>query len=228
MFPEELHTERLRLRRVEVDDTALSSLYERFRAGGPGEAVFEYVPDEPFDHLGDAADHCAEHERGWADRESVHYFVEPTDPPATVSATDGLQSDGGTAGVSDRQIEADAHGATASDEETPPLAGIASAWWLWERDTAKLGLLLAPTFWGRGYALETNTRLTELAFDRLDLGAVRIGHTVGNEKSRAAVESFLDRFDGHREGVIRHEAAGTDEPVNVARYVVTRDGTDFV
>ncbi|MFB6177624.1 MAG: GNAT family N-acetyltransferase [Halobaculum sp.] len=225
MFPDELRTDRLRLRRVTVSDAPLSRLYERFRAGGPGEAVFEHVPDEPFDHLGDAVDHCESHEGGWDARESVHYFVEPTEIPTELSRTDGLLADGGAADASAFPDRSDAAGAADDSRESLPLAGIASAWWLWERDVAKLGLLLAPSFWGRNYALETNIRLTELAFDRLDLGAVQIGHTVGNEKSRSAVETYVERFDGRREGVIRNAAADGD-PVDVARYVVTRANYD--
>lgn len=226
MFPDELQTERLRLRRVTVRDESLEELSDQFRAGGSGEAVFEYVPDEPFDHLGDAADHCADHERGWENRESVHYFVEPTDLSAEPSAPDGLLSDGGAgdaAAFPDRSAAVETTGEPGG--ASPPLAGIASAWWLWERDTAKLGLLLAPDFWGRGYALEANTRLTEMAFDRLDLGAIQIGHSVDNERSRPAVESYIDRFDGHREGVRRHDATDGSEPIDVVRYVVTRDSS---
>lgn len=223
MFPDELRTERLRLRRVTVRDVPLAKLYDRFRADDAGAAVFEYVPDEPFEHLGDAVTHCAGQERSWENRESVHYFVEPIDSATELSEADGLLSDGGLGDAATLRNRSNTVGTAGErDDETSPLAGIASAWWLWERDTAKLGLLLAPEFWGRNYALETNTRLTEMAFDRLGLGAVQIGHTVGNEKSRSAVESYVDKYDGHREGVRRHEATDGD-PIDVARYVVTNE-----
>jgi RimJ/RimL family protein N-acetyltransferase len=189
VFPDRLSTPRLHLARVAVPETPPTALYERFRADGPGERAFTHVPEEPFAHVGDAADHCHERAREWAAREAVHYVVLPRD---------------------DRAGDA-------------PVAGLAAAWFEWELSTARLGLLLSPPFWGNEYATETNARLTRLAFERLDCETVEISHLVGNDNSRRAVEKFVERFGGEREGTLRQEDTVSGEPVDIVQYVVTRE-----
>jgi RimJ/RimL family protein N-acetyltransferase len=213
VFPDELRTERLYLRRVTSAETPLAELYDRFRADSSGGEVFAHVPDEPFAHLGDAEAHCRDHKQNWAARESVHYLVHPKDTSNPSDASD----------PSDVSDPSDASDPSDVSDSNAPVAGIASAWFHWKRDTAKLGLLLAPTFWGHNYALETNTRLTKLAVERLDLGGVQIGHTADNEKSRRAVEKFVERFGGRRQGRLRNEGVGDDGPVDIVRYVVTAE-----
>lgn len=93
----------------------------------------------------------------------------------------------------------------------------------WDRRTGRLGIWLAKPFWGRGYSEERATALLALAFDRLDLDVVAVTHNVENEKSRRAVEKYVDRFGGRREGVLRnyvtYGAAVSDE----VRYTISRE-----
>lgn len=91
----------------------------------------------------------------------------------------------------------------------------------WDRRLATLGIWLRKPFWGRGYAVERAGRLLELAFDRLDLEVVAVTHDPDNEKSRAAVESYVDRYGGRKEGRIRNDIVIGGEPRDSIRYSIT-------
>lgn len=106
------------------------------------------------------------------------------------------------------------------DEES--LAGISGLALEWERRTGTLGLILARPYWGNGYAGECAMALTELAFDRLDLDVVAIGYEHGNDRSKSAVESFVDRVDGRYEGRLRNWTPIDDEILDHHRYTVTQ------
>lgn len=93
----------------------------------------------------------------------------------------------------------------------------------WERRTATFGMWLRKPFWGRGYSGERAAALVELAFERLDLELVAVSHHAGNEKSRRAIEKYVERFGGRHEGLLRNGATGADGPVDVHRYTVTRE-----
>lgn len=108
-----------------------------------------------------------------------------------------------------------------------PLAGeIAGAAGLhpdWERRTGTLGTWLRKPLWGQGYSGERAAALMEVAFDRLDLEVVAVTHYAGNDKSRRAIEKYVERFGGQHEGLLRNWAPGPDGPVDVRRYTVTRE-----
>ena len=94
----------------------------------------------------------------------------------------------------------------------------------WERRLATLGLWLRPAVWGNGYSGERAARLFELAFDRLDLDAVAVEHDVRNENSEGAIERYVERFGGRREGQLRNAAATqSGEVYDTVRYTVTRE-----
>ncbi|HKL28167.1 MAG TPA: GNAT family protein [Natrialbaceae archaeon] len=94
----------------------------------------------------------------------------------------------------------------------------------WDRRTATLGMWLRKPFWGRGYSGERAAALMHLAFDRLDLEMVAVTHQVGNEKSRRAIEKYVDRFGGRREGRFRNFEPHLDGgAVDSVRYTVSRE-----
>jgi len=93
----------------------------------------------------------------------------------------------------------------------------------WDRERAELGLWLRKRFWGRGYSAERAVALAEVAFDRLDLGVLAVSHAVGNENSRRAIETYVDRLGGSREGRIHNGVVVDDEPVDTIRYSVTAE-----
>lgn len=108
---------------------------------------------------------------------------------------------------------------TANDD----LAGYAVLSIEWERQTGNLGFILAKPYWGRGYAGECATVLTELALNRLDLKIVAIGYEEGNKQSKRAVEEFIETVGGQYDGVLRNWTPIGDEIADHHRYTVTQD-----
>lgn len=102
------------------------------------------------------------------------------------------------------------------------LAGYAVVSIEWERQTGNIGFILAKSYWGQGYAGECATALTELAFDQLDLELVAIGYEEGNERSKRAVEKFIDTVGGQYDGVLRNWTPIGDEIADHHRYTVTQ------
>jgi ribosomal-protein-alanine N-acetyltransferase len=106
------------------------------------------------------------------------------------------------------------------------LAGTAGLIFAWDRRLAKLAVRLRKRFWGRGYSGERADALLELAFDSLDLDCVAIPVHAGNERSRRAVESYVDRWNGRHEGLLRNDGARSDGPVDRHRFTVTHEEYD--
>ncbi len=103
------------------------------------------------------------------------------------------------------------------------LAGYTGLFLEWERRSGRLGCTLARRFWGRGYAVECALALTEVAFERLDLDLVAVGHEAGNERSERAIRTYVDRVGGRKDGVLRNWTPVGDDVVAHHRYTVTRD-----
>ncbi|MEZ3116973.1 GNAT family N-acetyltransferase [Halobaculum sp. MBLA0147] len=94
----------------------------------------------------------------------------------------------------------------------------------WDTQTATLGIWLRKPYWGRGYSGERAAALASLAFDRLDLELVATEVLPANEQSLRAVEKYVDRLGGHREGRFRNRIVpeGGDGPSDVYRFSVSR------
>jgi len=93
----------------------------------------------------------------------------------------------------------------------------------WERDTGTLGVWLRKRFWGRGYSGERAAAFVELAFERLGLDLVAVEHQVGNERSKRAIEKYVDRFGGSYDGRLRNWAVKADEVRDQHRYTISRE-----
>ena len=109
------------------------------------------------------------------------------------------------------------------EEGAGELAGTTVLSCKWERRTGQLGLILRKPYWGRGYSGERARALLELAFDRLDLELVTAGHNDGNEKSRRAIEKYVEAHGGQYDGVLRNWVPMDGEVADLHRYTVTRD-----
>jgi len=51
---------------------------------------------------------------------------------------------------------------------------------------------------------------------------VTVTHLDANENSRRAVEKYVERFGGRREGTIRNQITLDGEPVDTVRYSISR------
>lgn len=108
-----------------------------------------------------------------------------------------------------------------SEEGAGEIAGFGGLTFDWDTDSAELGTWLRKPFWGRGYSGERALALCELAFEHLDVEVVAVTHDAGNENSARAIEKYVDRMGGRREGTLRNYHPG-DPPVDVVRYSVTQ------
>lgn len=62
-----------------------------------------------------------------------------------------------------------------------------------------------------------------LAFERLDLELVAVGHLPGNEGSKRAIEKYVDAHGGRYEGLLRNGLLTADgEPHDMHRYSVSQ------
>lgn len=105
--------------------------------------------------------------------------------------------------------------------EDDAIAGGATFDLEWERRRAGLGFWLRKRYWGRGYSAERAFALAELAFERLNLDALSVGHVVPNENSEAAVSRYVERMGGRHEGVVRNAVPFPDgEVLDEVRYSV--------
>ncbi|GAB7008867.1 GNAT family N-acetyltransferase [Halorubrum trueperi] len=94
----------------------------------------------------------------------------------------------------------------------------------WDTRTATLGTWLRKRFWGRGYSGERAAALVRVAFADLDLDVVAVSHHPDNENSRRAVERYVDRFGGRREGRLRNTLTFADGTVHdEVRYTITQE-----
>ena len=92
----------------------------------------------------------------------------------------------------------------------------------WEKRTGTLGIWLRKPFWGRGYSGERAVALARLAFDRLDLDLLSVGTMPDNDRSVRAVETYVDRMGGRREGRLRNWLAPDGgKPTDIVRYSVS-------
>ena len=194
VFPETLRTERLRFEQLCREHVPVDEYYTLVgRGANPAvDEELRYIPREPVETVGAAADRLAAFERRWDDRERAEYALRPRD---------------GEPGAGE-------------------LAGTAGLLFAWDRRLAKLAVRLRKRFWGRGYSGERADALLELAFDRLDLDCVAIPVHAGNEQSRRAVESYVDRWNGRYEGLLRNDGARSDGPVDRHRFSISREEYD--
>jgi Acetyltransferases, including N-acetylases of ribosomal proteins len=65
--------------------------------------------------------------------------------------------------------------------------------------------------------------MLELAFDRLHLEVVAVSHDPANDNSRRAIERYVDRFGGRKEGHIRNDIIVNGEPRDSVRYSISRE-----
>ncbi|EJN59323.1 GNAT family N-acetyltransferase [Halogranum rubrum] len=92
----------------------------------------------------------------------------------------------------------------------------------WDKRKAGLGIWLRKPFWGHGYSGERAGALLQLAFDRLDLEVVDVGHLPANDQSKRAIEKYVEKYGGRHDGVLRNFHLHDDEPVDLSHYSISQ------
>ena len=111
---------------------------------------------------------------------------------------------------------------SAGEDGAGEFAGLTGLSVDWDRRAGMLGMWLRKPFWGRGYSSERASELFRVAFERLDLDVVAVECDVDNEKSRRAIEKYIESHGGRQEGILRNWADHGDGPATVHRYSVTQ------
>lgn len=93
----------------------------------------------------------------------------------------------------------------------------------WEKRTGGLGVWLRKPFWGRGYSGERAAALMDLAFEGLDLELVGASYQDGNERSKQAVEKYVEAHGGQYDGILRNWIPKDDEVRDLHRYTISRE-----
>jgi RimJ/RimL family protein N-acetyltransferase len=193
VFPDKIETERLRFVRLCRENVPTTRLYRHMRSGAP-------------------------------DMNEVSEYV-MWDPHQTPKDTHDYLTDIEDQWDDRRQATYAIY--LQSDEEsggaTDDFAGTTNLHLDWERRSGELGIWLRRPFWGRGYSGERAAAMLELAFDRLDLELVGASHQVGNERSRRAIEKYVERFGGQHDGVLRNFVPKDDEVRDLHRYTISRE-----
>ncbi len=107
-------------------------------------------------------------------------------------------------------------------ERAGELAGLAGLGVDWDKRLAVPGMWLRKPFWGQGFSGERAGRFLELAFDRLDLEVVAVTHDPENEESARAIQKYVERFGGQKEGLLRNDIVIDGEPRDSVRYSISR------
>lgn len=110
-----------------------------------------------------------------------------------------------------------------TEDHSGEIAGIAGLYPKWDRRFATLGIILDEPFWAKGYSGERAELFVECAFERLDLELVAVKYIDGNERSKRAIEKYVERFDGQYDGLLRNWLAVEGEVFDCHRYTISRD-----
>ena len=111
-----------------------------------------------------------------------------------------------------------------SEDDSGEIAGTTNIRVNWDQRRGRLGLWLRKKYWGRGYSGERAAALAAIAFKVLDLEIVVVSHIPDNKKSHKAIEKYITRLGGRKEGYIRNGLAGDDGSVyDQVQYSISRD-----
>ena len=92
----------------------------------------------------------------------------------------------------------------------------------WETRTGRPAIWLRKAFWGNGYSGERAEAMLELAFDRLGLELVAVPVEDGNDRSKQAVETYVEAYGGGYDGPVRNATVRPDGCIiDHHRYTVT-------
>lgn len=190
MFPERIETERLLLEPRTPEYVGCLAMYEYCSESEEMLEVTKYTPWSPHATPKETLDFLREGAEAREEGTVADFVIRPRD----------------------EAIEGEAAGSNGSSNGD--IAGFCGLRMDWDRNRAEMGIWLRKQYWGRGYSGERAAALFDLAFDKLDLEIVRVTHHPDNEKSRRAVERYIDRFGGQQDGVERNAIGYADGTVH--------------
>ncbi|WP_338729433.1 GNAT family protein [Haladaptatus sp. DJG-WS-42] len=188
LFPEQIETERLVLRRLSMDNLSVREFYDICKPSPEMEAVTKYMPWKPHATMKPTREFMARREKLWNDGEEAAYFILPRE----------------------------------GEDGAGQFAGTATLHCDWERRVGGLGTWLRKDYWGRGYSGERAAALMQLAFDRLDLAYVKVTHHTENDKSKRAVEKYVEAHGGRRDATLRNWLPYEDHVSDQVYYSVSQ------
>ncbi|WP_248909966.1 GNAT family N-acetyltransferase [Halocatena marina] len=102
--------------------------------------------------------------------------------------------------------------------------GVGELWLEWEKRKASFGIWIREPFWGRGYSAERAGVMLYVAFERLDLDLVSIGHEPDNEQSERSIEKYVDTYGGQYDGILRNglPPGDFDNPRDLHLYSISQ------
>ncbi|PSQ16653.1 N-acetyltransferase [Halobacteriales archaeon QS_8_69_26] len=111
-----------------------------------------------------------------------------------------------------------------STDEDGDVVGVTAYGPEWEQRRGGSGIVLAGEYWGRGYGSERASAFVELNFETYDMAAWYSTCAAGNEASRRMIESYVDRYGGRHEGLLRqHSARPSGEVTDQHRFSILRE-----
>ncbi len=195
LFPESIETDRLHLQRLCHGTVDVLEYYRCCSDHEQGiEEVTRYLPWDPHESAKETNEYIDSLEQQWEQGTRAEYVIRPK------AGEDGASEDG-----------------------TGPIAGAGGLIVEWETRTGYPAIWLRRQFWGRGYSGERAAAMVELAFERLDLDLVAVPVEDGNERSRRAVEKYVDAHGGQYDGLVRNSAVRPGgRVIDHHRYTITR------
>ncbi|WP_266078088.1 GNAT family N-acetyltransferase [Haladaptatus caseinilyticus] len=198
MFPERIETERLVLDALTHENVDVFELYRHVAHDAPDiDEITEHLSWDPHVTPKETKDFIDIAEKNRVEGEGSEFVIRLQDgePGASSGPSDGSDEIVGATGI---HVD-------------------------WERRTGTLGLWLRKPFWGRGYSGERASALIDLAFETLDLELVAVEHIDGNEKSKRAIEKYIEAHGGQYDGLLRNWHPDGDAVHDSHRFTVTRE-----
>lgn len=103
--------------------------------------------------------------------------------------------------------------------------GVSELWFEWEKQRVSFGTWIREPFWGRGYSGERAGAMLFVVFDVLDVDVVAVGHELGNEQSKRAIQKYVEQYGGQHDAVVRNRLPPGDdgEPRDLSIYSISQD-----
>lgn len=176
IFPKEIKTERLVLKKVDFNSLSVHNAFSHY--SDVSEHALKYVFWDEHETLQETKEWMNAAIKDFESGEQANYFIFPK----SGSNLDDIASDN-------------------SDD----VIGTASFDPCWSGDYALSGIFLFTDYWGYGVSAERGEAMLELTFEECDLEFYLGRCSVENQNSQKAIEKYMLPKGGHREGILPYE-----------------------